>query len=56
MPQPRGMKRVDGHRLARDGRGNAACECGWESGQEKASAANKARTAHLVDVRMDLLP
>lgn len=51
MAQPRGQKRIPGHRKT----GHAGCECGWTPWHSlSASRALVARGRHLVDVRMDL--
>lgn len=53
MPQPKGQKRIPGHAL-RTIAGLAACECGWATDRSiTPSAANRARTQHLVDLRME---
>jgi hypothetical protein len=52
MPQPRGQKRIPGHRLRIDFH-QSGCECGWwpPAGTTRARAL-VLRGRHLVDVRM----
>lgn len=56
MPQPRGQKRIPGHKRT-EADGLAACECGWTPAKgfpdcaSTPSTANKLRGFHLADVR-----